>query len=313
MVIVSHMTQPLISVIIATYNRAAMLLEAVQSVRQQSFHSWELIVVDDGSTDNTLPLLGQLEEPRLRILRAAHSGNPARVRNLGLANAFGRYVAFLDDDDLWRPEKLARQLTMMTRGDRRWSYTGFVRVDPSGQPVWATPPESICSGAILESLLEVRAAVALPTVLAERSLINDAGRFNEAMRTREDYALWLELAERADVAAHPERLTIVRDHPGRVFRPEGRRMSVVLYTEWFLRLTDRRLRRICRRRIAHAYLQDARYRVQVRHWRDLVVSLVGALRWDPILTVRRLLSAIRGRLVDKGRTNVARGPEPPHG
>ncbi|MBI3982823.1 MAG: glycosyltransferase family 2 protein [Gemmatimonadetes bacterium] len=223
------MTDPTVSVIIPTYNRVALLREAIDSVRRQTFRSWELIVIDDGSTDNTGAFLAELAEPQLRVLRTEHSGNPARVRNVGLAEARGQYVAFLDDDDLWQPEKLEVQMGLLRTGGCRWSYTGFVRVNALGERFWQTTPDRIYCGSILEKLLGVQAAIALPTVVAERRLIDNVGRFDENMRTREDYALWLELAERGDVVATPQQLTIVRDHAGRLFRPEGCRVSVALY------------------------------------------------------------------------------------
>ena len=296
------MSQPLISVIVPTYNRAALLREAVDSVRRQTYRHWELIVVDDGSTDDTTALLAGFAEPRLRVIRSEHTGNPARVRNAGLAVARGEYVAFLDDDDLWQPGKLAVQVPLLASGRFRWSYSGFVRVDASGNQFWQTTPDRIRNGFILAALLEIQAAVALPTVVAERALVDDAGRFDEAMRTREDYALWLDLAARAEVVATPEQLTIVRDHPGRIFRPEGYRVSVALYRKWLGRLTDRALRRVCRRRIADSYLMEGRYRAAVGQWRLALAATLGALRWDPPQGVRRLLRALARRALARNRT-----------
>src|SRR3989304_3625158 len=102
----SVVTEPLISVILPTYNRSTLLGEAVESVRRQSYRHWELVVIDDGSFDDTPTTLAKVEDDRLRILRLDHTDNPARVRNAGLAEARGRFVAFLDDDDLWDHSKL---------------------------------------------------------------------------------------------------------------------------------------------------------------------------------------------------------------
>ena len=93
--------EPLVSVIVPTYNRVHYLQEAVDSVLGQTYHNWELIVVDDGSTDATASRLRDLGDRRLRVVHLEHSGRPARVRNEGLACARGAYVAFLDSDDLW--------------------------------------------------------------------------------------------------------------------------------------------------------------------------------------------------------------------
>jgi glycosyltransferase involved in cell wall biosynthesis len=303
------MAEPLVSIIVPTYNRAALLAEALASVRAQTFADWECIVVDDGSTDETPTLLAGIEEPRLRVIHMGHSGNPGRVRNGGLAVARGDYVAFLDDDDLWKPEKLAVQMPLLAGGRCRWSYTGFVRVDAGGRPFWQTTPDRIRSGEILAPLLELQAAVALPTVIAQRALVDDAGRFDEAMNTREDYALWLDLAARAEVVATPEQLTIVRDHPGRVFRPEGYRVSVALYRRWHRRVTDRALRRTCRRRIADSYLADARYRLTVGRRRDALAAILSAIRWDARHGVPRVVRALVRRAF--GQRTTSRSPRSP--
>jgi glycosyltransferase involved in cell wall biosynthesis len=288
-------TEPLVSVIIPTYNRVSLLCEAIESVRRQTYRSWELIVVVDGSTDETDGVLAGIADARLRVVRLDHCGQPGRVRNAGLAEARGAYVAFLDDDDLWRAEKLAIQVPLLATGPYRWSYTGFERVDATGRPFWRTTPDRIFNGAILAPLLEIRAAVALPTVVAERSLVEEAGRFDETMKVHEDHALWLDLASRTDVVSTPAHLTMVREHPGRVFRPEGYRFMVALYQRWHGRLTDPALRRACRRRIAETYLQDARYRWSVGGWRVVPRLTLAALWWDAPHAARRVTRALARR------------------
>ena len=99
--------KPLVSVIIPTFNRLGFLKEAVESVEKQSCRDFELIIVDDGSTDSTG---GYLKGFPAKYIRLEHSGFPGRVRNAGAKAAEGKYLAFLDSDDLWEPEKLARQI-----------------------------------------------------------------------------------------------------------------------------------------------------------------------------------------------------------
>jgi len=289
------MAEPLVSIIVPTYNRAALLAEALASVRTQTFGDWECIVVDDGSTDGTPALLAALDEPRLRVIRLGHSGNPARVRNAGLAHARGRYLAFLDDDDLWMPGKLAAQIPLLANGGLRWSFTGFVKVDATGTQTWQTTPDWVRGGGILEPLLEVCVAIALPTVMAERALVDEVGRFDEAARTREDYSMWLDLAERAEVVTTPQHLTIVRDHPGRILRPEAYRFSVALYRKWLGRVSDPALRRICRRRIADTYYTEARRRARSGKWVAALPTMLQAMPWDLPYVATRLLRALTRR------------------
>jgi len=296
--IASPMSAPLVSVILPTCNRAALLAEALASVAAQTVPDWECIVADDGSTDGTAGVLAGTADQRVRCLALAHSGNPAVPRNAALAVARGRWLAFLDDDDLWMPEKLARQLRLLEASGRRWSYTGFRKVDGQGRESWRSTPDRLPDGHILDALLETRAAIALPTVMAARDLVEQVGGFDVSLRTREDYGLWLMLAERAPVAVTAERLTIVRDHPGRVFRPEANRMSLILYARWLDRVTEPGLRRVCRRRMAETYLTEAR-----RDWaggRRLgsLRALVQAARFDPGGTIA---AAARGVVRRAGR------------
>src|SRR5262245_60978570 len=113
---------PTISVILPTFNRVAMLGEAIESVRRQTFDDWELIVADDGSTDATLEQLESLGEPRLRVVRLTHTGSAAGARNAALKVAVGDWIAFLDSDDLWARDKLAIQHRALTANpDCGWS------------------------------------------------------------------------------------------------------------------------------------------------------------------------------------------------
>ncbi len=146
----------------------------------------------------------------------AHTGTPAIVRNAALRRAAGEYVAFLDSDDFWAPTKLQRQIeTLRARADCRWSYTGFLRVDAYGTPLpeearrtWWVPYE----GDIFEQVATARAAIRTPSVLATRRLLAQAGGFDEAMRSAEDYDLWLRLALHSKVAIVDEQLVYVRYH-----------------------------------------------------------------------------------------------------
>ncbi|MDQ3809566.1 MAG: glycosyltransferase, partial [Chloroflexota bacterium] len=176
--------EPVVSVIIPTYNRAAYLREAVASVRAQTYATWELIVVDDGSTDDTWAYLSSLREHRLRVIAQAHCGNPASLRNVGLRAARGEYIAFLDSDDLWAPEKLETQLRdLVAHPDHRWSYSKVRFIDGKSQeiPESRFAPWRPYSGMIFEELLIHEAKIACPTVLTERSLIEEASGFDESL------------------------------------------------------------------------------------------------------------------------------------
>src|SRR5688572_30016415 len=118
------MERPEVSVILPVYDRPEYLGVAIASVLGQTFAGWELVVVDDGSGDvATLAILDALRDPRMRIVRQEHTGSPAATRNAGIAEAQGTFLAFLDSDDVWLPDKLAVQLAaMQAQPALGWSY-----------------------------------------------------------------------------------------------------------------------------------------------------------------------------------------------
>ena len=101
---------PLVSVIVTTYNRKELLKETLESILNQTFKNFELIVVDDGSTDNTKDIVNSTEDSRIQYIYTENWGGPAKPRNIGIKRAKGKYIAFCDDDDLWLPQKLEEQL-----------------------------------------------------------------------------------------------------------------------------------------------------------------------------------------------------------
>ena len=211
------MAAAVVSVVLPTFNRLRFLRPTIQSLYAQTFTDWELIVADDGSDLETRQYLQSLaSQPRVNVVWLAHSGRPSVVRNAALRRAGGEYVAFLDSDDLWAPTKLERQIeTLRTRINCHWSYTGFLRVDAYGNPLaeetrrpWWVPYE----GDIFEQVATGRAAIRTPSVLAARRLIAQAGGFDEAMLSAEDYDLWLRLALYSEVAIVDEQLVYVRYH-----------------------------------------------------------------------------------------------------
>ncbi len=109
------MPSSLISIIIPTYNRAALIGESIQSVLNQTYKHWELIIIDDGSHDDTHQVVSNFRDKRISYYSIAHCGIFGKVRNEGLRRANGEYVAFLDSDDLWCADKLETQLELMNQ------------------------------------------------------------------------------------------------------------------------------------------------------------------------------------------------------
>lgn len=206
---------PRVSVIVPVYERTHFLRAAVESVRAQTEASWDLLLVDDGSSSSTLDYLDSIAAPpRIRVLRLPHSGNPAAVRNAGIRAATGTFVALLDSDDEWVPGKLRAQLAGLEQSGCRWGYTAFVHVDAAGRSITHSRYRRWRAArfAGVEGVARMDSMIALPSVIAERALIGEAGAFDESLRYYEDYDLWFRLALACPPHELAEPLTRVRRH-----------------------------------------------------------------------------------------------------
>jgi glycosyltransferase involved in cell wall biosynthesis len=232
-----HVTTPTVSIVLPTFNRLPYLRAAVDSVFAQSFTDWELIVADDGSDQETCNYRQSLERPGVKVLRLPHSGNPGVVRNAACRIAGGEYIAFLDSDDVWHPQKLALQVASLdSHPDRGWGHTAFAVIDESGSLMsgerarWWPASE----GWILEGLIKMESVIAVPTVMVRRQLLERAGGFDTGQRMCEDYDLWLRLASLSEIDGVHETLVSVRSHQEHfhsyptVFEDRGRALEKLL-------------------------------------------------------------------------------------
>ncbi len=179
---------PKVSVVIPTFNRAQLVTEAVDSILSQSYRDFELVVVDDGSTDDTAQRLTAYGH-HIRLYRQENRGASA-ARNAGIGVARGEYIAFLDSDDLWLEDKLRIQMDLMARDPQiKICYTGEiwmrrgVRVNPKNK-------HRKYSGWILEKMLPL-CIVSPSSVLIAREVFDRVGLFDESLPACEDYDLWL--------------------------------------------------------------------------------------------------------------------------
>jgi glycosyltransferase involved in cell wall biosynthesis len=279
---------PLVSVILPTYNRAALLRQAVDSVLAQTLRDWELVVADDGSTDDTTEYLTGLADERVRWVKLGHRGSPARARAAALRIATGTWIAFLDSDDLWLPGKLEAQLCYLTANACRWSYTGYQLVDLDGAPVtrrqWG--PDSTRSGWILEQLLTFGVSASMPTLMAERSLLDEVGGIDETIGIRDDYDLTLRLAAQSEVCAVPDALTLVRDHAERTTsrrrRAELFRDTARVFEKAARAGTSRTTRKLCARQRAIQLAAMGRALAEEGSRRDAVTVIARALAAAPL-------------------------------
>ncbi|HUE88273.1 MAG TPA: glycosyltransferase [Vicinamibacterales bacterium] len=276
-----------VSVIVPTFNRLAYLREAIDSVLAQTIHDWELLVVDDGSTDGTIQYLGAIADPRVRVVPLAHCGRPGRVKNAALPAAVGRHVAFLDSDDAWEPTKLERQLEALRQHPRAgWSYTDVKRVNTRGEllPEGGIQPWRACSGPILADLLRMDALVATPTVIVERSLVEQVGGFDESLDYNFDYDLWFRIGAISDARAVPERLARVRVHDGArtVDRRAVHRSWVRVYEKAAAAAADPGIGTICRTRGTYHRITAASLAADSGRASEAVRGFAAAMIRDPL-------------------------------
>ncbi|MDH3797292.1 MAG: glycosyltransferase [Desulfobacterales bacterium] len=186
-----RLNKPLVTVIIPTYNRGWIIQEAIDSVLDQDFNDYELIVVDDGSDDNTREILGAYGKA-ITVLQQSNRGVSA-ARNRGIAEAAGRLIAFLDSDDLWLPGKLSTQVkffeenagAVINQTQEIWIRNG-VRVNPKKR-------HHKFSGMIFERSLAL-CLVSPSAVMIKKSLFDAVGGFDEDLPACEDYDLWLRIS-----------------------------------------------------------------------------------------------------------------------
>ncbi|WP_163580501.1 glycosyltransferase family 2 protein [Gracilibacillus saliphilus] len=186
----------LVSVITPTYNSETYIQETIESVLQQTYPNWEMIIVDDGSSDQTIAIIEeyQKEDDRIRLIALEKNQGAAVARNTAIENAQGRYIAFLDSDDRWLPEKLERQLTFMQEHDYAFTYTSYLEIhsDDAKNKV-VTIPDAVEYNDLLKNCV-----IGCLTVILDRDKINEIQMVN--IRARQDYALWLNLTRRGFTA-----------------------------------------------------------------------------------------------------------------
>ena len=208
----SSSSKPCVSVILPIYNNAALVPEALESALNQTFQDFEIIAVDDGSTDNSAQVLRSYE-PRIRVFQQANGG-ASSARNLAIREAQGEFIAFLDADDIWELNKLELQVAAF-RADEKVGvcYSECVLFDT--QKTWdanfGSNPHT--SGMIFDAIL-AKHFISMSSVMIKRSCLDDVGLFDESLIGSEDYNLFLRLAKKYPYKFLETSLVRLRCHDG---------------------------------------------------------------------------------------------------
>ena len=248
---------PTVSVITATYNYGRYLGGAIESVLAQTFSDWEMIVVDDGSTDNTQQVIQPyLADKRIRYHRTKNQGQPA-AENTGIRLSCGCFIAFLDADDLWMPEKLDAQMKLFhSKPDLAVVYSGRRIINPEGVTI-STTKRPLFRGMVLDRIFRNN-FVCFSSSVVRRDVFDNVGLFDEECRHASDYELWLRVALRYEFDYVDKPLVIYRTgHANLTSRGDVQLLTALRIMDRFVSEYGGRSRldpRLVRRCYAETYL-----------------------------------------------------------
>ena len=200
----------LVSIIMPSYNTAPYIAESINSVVAQTYTDWELIIVDDASTDNTDEVVASCH-PRIRYLKNDHNRGAAYSRNRALREAKGKWIAFLDSDDVWTPDKLEKQIAFMAKNGYAFSYTCYEEMGEDGKPTGTVVggPNRITKTGMYNYCWP-----GCLTVMYDREVVGDI-QIAEIQKNN-DYAMWLKICRKADCFLLDENLARYRKRGGSI-------------------------------------------------------------------------------------------------
>ncbi|MEP9411486.1 MAG: glycosyltransferase family 2 protein [Candidatus Brocadia sp.] len=201
-----------ISVIIPTRNRKVLLERAIKSVQKQTFQDWEIIVVDDASTDDTMQLLAQFQtkDDRIKVIRHEKAKGGAAARNSGIAACHGEWVAFLDDDDFWLSQKLELQLNLLRQYEDAVACTcAFVVHRPLRRDRIITPPVEVS----LEQLIRAKTNImgGMSVCMCSFEGLQKIGGFDERLSSAQDWDLWIRLRQAGKIVCYHDKALVHYD------------------------------------------------------------------------------------------------------
>ena len=203
----------LVSIIMPSYNTAKFIEETVNSVLNQTYTNWELIIVDDCSTDNTDEVVSQFNDERIKYIKNEKNSGAAISRNRALQEAKGKWIAFLDSDDVWLPEKLKKQIAFMEKNGYKFSYTKYEEIDENSKPknVFVSGPRKITKAGMYNFCWQGCLTVMYDAETVGLIQIEDLKKNN-------DYAMWLKVIKKADCYLLSEKLAKYRIRSGSISR-----------------------------------------------------------------------------------------------
>ncbi|MGI0015088.1 MAG: glycosyltransferase, partial [Nitrososphaera sp.] len=274
------------------------------------YQDFEIVVVDDASGDNTEEVVGKCRDTRIRYVRHETQKRVAGARNTGLLNSTGQYIAFLDDDDEWLPEKLKMQVDLLDRASSRVAgvYTGFWKIDrASGKTVGQATPT--LRGNVLPALCSGNWVGTASTVVLRHECLKRVGPFDESIDFCEDYDMWIRIAQEFEIECieeplvkyfvHPDKLStnaavLVRAYEGLLrkyghwFASNGRSCSYLYLELGVLYCYDGNMKKGRKALLKAIQL----YPYEVRHYFNLCLSLAGAESFRRVKAIREKVARL---------------------
>ncbi len=211
----------LVSAVVPTYNRAHLIIDALKSIAAQNYRPIEIIVVDDGSTDNTSEVVEQWrienESPSDLIVHYVQQKNQGGnvARNTGIAAATGAYIAFLDSDDLWHSSKISKQLELFHSDPLMGGvYCGLQHVEVESGAITEPTDRTYPQGWLLDQMLVHDVTAPTSTYMVRKEAFERVGYFDVELQARQDWDMWIRLAAEYKIGCVPEPLLDFREHPG---------------------------------------------------------------------------------------------------
>ena len=319
--------RPLLSVVMPTYNGEEFVAAALESVREQYRQAIELVIVDDGSSDNTLRIVGQFaNDLSIRLLTPERMGNWVAATNIGLRAASGEWACFLHQDDLWLPQRLAHLWPEMETSPATLITHNALYVGPDGQGLgrWTCPlvPGVVSPEVFVEHLL-VQNFIAIPSPVFRRDAVIQSGGLKEALWFSADWDLWLRLGAMGPVRFLDETLAAFRIHPSsqtaaRKLAPkEWEQQLSVVFEEHMKTWLVAGKRRAAVGRAANASIAvnsalSAASRGEAVNLRETILRLarLGPMEWRRYLRDSRIQERVSARLKLKRRKNPGMVPKP---
>jgi glycosyltransferase involved in cell wall biosynthesis len=274
---------PLVSVVVPFYDRKVWLEEAADSVLSQTFGDFELILVDDGSTED-ISTLKALTDRRVSLIRQENKGRSA-ARNAGARMARGKYVAFLDSDDLFLPTKLEKQVALMESDPNvLLSHTSYLRIDSCGKTLGEV--ESGTFGGNVYPRILVECPIATPTVMVRAKLF-ETFSFEEKIHVGEDIVLWARISQKTSVIGIRQPLSLVRVHRNSAVYDHHSQIAGFRNVMKYVARHDKRLPLFFRsKQVSRVYVFVAwRLLEEERRWESIMCLIKGVFGW-PLIVLR---------------------------